>query len=116
MKVYLSGAITNDPDYVRKFKNIEETLTKLGYEVVNPVELCAEINGYAECMKADLRAMLHCNLVCDIEDGYESMGRNVELLVAETVGLPVLKSGVLTTYFVPRDVKLYTKKVLKEVK
>jgi len=105
MKVYLSGAITKDPNYVIKFKNIENALIKFGFDVVNPVDLCHGITGYAECMKKDIEALLQCDLVCNIEDDIESMGRDIELTVARAVGMPIVFSSVITQYYTPEKVR-----------
>lgn len=36
MKLYISGAITNDFNYKEKFKQAEEKLLKMGHAVLNP--------------------------------------------------------------------------------
>lgn len=36
MLIYISGAISNDPDYKRKFTDAEKKLTIQGHKVINP--------------------------------------------------------------------------------
>ena len=36
MLIYISGAISSDPDYKRKFADAEKVLTKKGHDVINP--------------------------------------------------------------------------------
>jgi len=104
MKVYLSGAITKDPDYISKFKNIENTLKKLGFTVVNPVELCHGLTGYIECFKLDIQEMLLCDVVCNINDGIESLGRELELIVAEALNMQIISSSEMCKYHTPKSV------------
>lgn len=39
MRVYISGPITNDPDYYKKFKKVAYELVEMGHKVINPAEL-----------------------------------------------------------------------------
>jgi len=41
MRVYISGAITNDPNYLYNFEKAVEALTNDGYVVINPAHLYA---------------------------------------------------------------------------
>jgi hypothetical protein len=41
MKLYISRKITADKGYQKKFADAEKRLVDAGYEVVNPVKLCA---------------------------------------------------------------------------
>lgn len=36
MRIYISGAITNCPDYEERFERAEGELRRKGYEVINP--------------------------------------------------------------------------------
>ena len=38
MKIYISGAITNNPNYVNQFKEAEQKLSLSGHAVINPVK------------------------------------------------------------------------------
>ncbi len=39
MRIYISGPITNDPDYKRKFARVQAHLEQEGHKVINPSEL-----------------------------------------------------------------------------
>ena len=39
MRIYISGPITNDPDYYNKFEKVAYELVGMGYKVINPTEL-----------------------------------------------------------------------------
>ena len=41
MKLYLSGDIATEPNFVNVFSNLQAWLESAGYEVVNPVEMVA---------------------------------------------------------------------------
>lgn len=42
MKIYISGRITNNPDYMADFEKAEQELLSKGHEVINP----AKINSF----------------------------------------------------------------------
>ena len=106
MKVYLSGAITKDANFEKKFKRAENNLKKIGYEVVNPVDLCPYIDAsYIECMKIDIQEMLKCDVVCVIETDIESLGREIEVLVAQSVNIPVRSLKEMELYKTPINLK-----------
>lgn len=43
MRIYISGGITNVLNYWERFARAEEKLTALGYEVINPARVNAEL-------------------------------------------------------------------------
>ena len=36
MKIYIAGSITNNPNYLKQFKEAEEKLIAEGHAVINP--------------------------------------------------------------------------------
>ena len=50
--IYLSGNITDDPNYRIKFNLAEYVLTKLGHVVINPAK--ADYDAWTEALAADL--------------------------------------------------------------
>lgn len=119
MKLYLSGAIATEPDYVVIFQNVTKWLESVGYEVVNPVNVkaceipphcedltcteplrgkCLETGQAAkhgdphswQCyMKYDLIAMLECDGVAMLSNHLQSKGAMLEGYLAMQVGLPM---------------------------
>lgn len=106
MKLYLSGAIATEPNFVNVFSNLQAWLESAGYEVVNPVNVaacqndgkCLETGQAAkpddphswQCyMKYDLIAMLECDGVAMIENHLQSKGAMLEGYLAMQVGLPI---------------------------
>ena len=52
MKLYISGAITHNEDYLTDFSNAERLLVDAGFEVVNPVTINQDIVArYSGSMK-----------------------------------------------------------------
>lgn len=89
MRVYLSGAITNDPNYKQKFVDYEKIFTELGYQVVNPVTLCGGLPelSHAEYLRICCTALSVCDTIFVI-DGYgESKGVMTELDFASKNGV-----------------------------
>ena len=63
MKIYISGAITSNPNYKEDFERAEKKLKADGYEVINPtmVELPTSCT-HADYMKVDFALL-------DLSDG-----------------------------------------------
>lgn len=88
MKVYIAGAITDNPNYEEQFKAAEERLKERGYEVFNP----AKNQGYTyrEYINMGLFELMHCDAIYLLK-GYEnSTGATLEHDYARTVGLKIM--------------------------
>ena len=68
MKVYIAGAITDNPNYKEQFNKAEEKLKEAGYEVINP----AKNQGYTyrEYINAGLFQLMSCDAIYLLK-GYE---------------------------------------------
>lgn len=115
-KVYIAGPMTGKPDWnFPAFFEAERQLSELGYEVINPahndgptVELALQSAGdpsrpnhtWAYYMKRDLPHVLAVDALCVLPGWQESRGAQLEVQVAEAIGLPlmILRDGA----FVPR--------------
>ncbi|TYT77806.1 DUF4406 domain-containing protein [Treponema phagedenis] len=90
MKLYISGGITNVPDYKTQFKAAERKLTKSGYKVINPADFeFTEGATYDEMMRFDLMQLLGCDGVALLGGWEKSKGANIEASTALKVGIPV---------------------------
>lgn len=105
-KVYIAGPMTGKPQWnFPAFFKAEETLTKLGYEVVNPahndgktVEEAMESAGDPSApkhtwnyyLKRDLPNLMGCDVVCLLPDWQTSKGANLEVTVANALGMPLM--------------------------
>ena len=88
MKIYISGSIAGDGDYVTTFARVEADLLAEGHEVVNPVTLPHNHGKtYAEYMKEDIKALLDCDQIYMIQGWTNSPGAQFELQVANMCGV-----------------------------
>ena len=81
MRIYISGAITNDDNYKQKFDNAEKNLINQGYEVINPSLLDTVLPSglaYEEYMKIDLCLLEMCDAIYMLKGWENSCGANRE--------------------------------------
>ena len=104
MRIYISGGITNNPDYKTEFKiaesYIKETVSKKwrNLEIINPVKLAEKIDKknkgkrafYSTYMKKDIKELLKCDVICLLESWENSEGAKLEKHIAETCGILVM--------------------------
>ena len=95
MKVYLSGAITNNANYLDEFKKAEELLGTMGYEVVNPTTLdgVAKHFDYAELMMSCLQLLRKCDAIYFLSSWTKSDGAKIEKMIAKKLGLKIIHAG-----------------------
>lgn len=88
MKIYLSGAITNDKDFKAKFLYAERELIKLGHEVINPAKLCdimPKSTTHSEYMSLCYPLIDMCDIVVVLPNWESSVGANLEVQYAKTI-------------------------------
>lgn len=93
MKLYLSGPISNNPDFKAAFMEAETTLRGAGYDVINPVRLNhSGASEHEDFMRTDIRALCSSDVegVALLPLTAHSRGAITELMVAESIGIPVL--------------------------
>lgn len=89
MKVYISGAITNNPQYKEQFAAAEEILVAAGHTVINPAK--NQGDSYRELINVGLFELMQCDAIYLLR-GYEnSTGATLEHDYARTVGLEIMK-------------------------
>ena len=87
-KIYISGAITNNPHYHYQFGEAEAKLIKEGHAVINP---CKNVGfTYREYINMGLCELMHCDAIYMLEGWENSTGAKLEYEYAVAVGLEVL--------------------------
>lgn len=83
-KVFISGKITGDPDYRKKFEEAEEELRAMGYTLImNPAVLPFGFE-WDEYMKITMAMLDACDTVYFLKGWEKSQGAKLEALVAKT--------------------------------
>ena len=91
MTVYISGPITDVPDYKEKFGLIEASLKLEGYETVNPSNVNLGENAtWEEYMRHDIKLLCDCDAVFMMKGWQRSKGARVENYIAKKLGLLVI--------------------------
>lgn len=88
MKIYISGAISNDPNYKDKFDAAEKGLIAEGHLIVNPAKNNA--GDYAEYVDIGLFELMRCDAIYMLPDWRTSVGARLELHYATATGKIVL--------------------------
>jgi hypothetical protein len=85
MIVYISGAITNDKHYRRKFAKAEKRLRKRGFEVINPAkigDLMPKSFSHRDYMDIDLELLKKADAIYMLKGWHFSIGATVEFMYA----------------------------------
>lgn len=91
-RVYVAGPMTGYPEMnFPAFHDAAARLRALGLEVFNPAELnLGDDPAWEDCMRADLRQMMHCNAICMLPGWEASRGATLEHHIATTLGFHVM--------------------------
>jgi len=90
-KVYISGAISKDPNHWHNFENAERILRENGFEPLNPcktVEYTLGLTNY-ECFCASIRLLLKAEIIVQISDIKTSLGMQIESELSERLNIPI---------------------------
>ena len=92
MKVYISGAISNQANPRPAFDNAAQALRAAGHEVINPYDLDHSTHGraWADFMRVDIKALMDCDAVAMLPGWRGSKGASIECSLAQDLGM-VLK-------------------------
>ena len=88
-KIYVSGKMTGDGNYRRKFLQAENRLFDAGYYPVNPAAFVPKYISWQGAMRLVLKVMLDCDGVALLPDWKKSVGAKIEARLAREIGIPV---------------------------
>lgn len=91
-KAYLSGPMTGLPKFnFPAFHEAAKELRNMGFEVFNPAESFNSVTNlpWTTYMRADVEAILDCDLVVCLPKWETAVGARVEVITALSIGLPV---------------------------
>ena len=93
MKVYLSGAIKNDPNYETKFKAAKQKYQAKGYEVLSPIETVAHKThqNSGKCLFDAIKAMEGADILIQLDDPQKSEGMQIEQRIADYCNITVIR-------------------------
>jgi len=87
-KIYISGAISNNPDYKKQFTHKYRELEK-DYTVLTPLFVNASLS-WKEYMKIDIAMLSICDAIYMMKGWEESRGAQIEHFYAEYKGLKII--------------------------
>lgn len=116
-RCYISGPISNNPDYEESFRKAEAQIRACGYEPVNPVEIVKDkldalspAETWRRAMELDLEALRSCDalIMLDRRD-LESMGMDIEIHMANVNNMPIVSLEHLIKYSREKENKAFDK-------
>lgn len=92
-RVYISGPMTGLPEFNRpEFMEAEQLIKELGCKPVNPARIRQRHGwAWADYMRSALNMMLKCDEVVLLPGWRESKGVQVEIDLAQRLGMPVVE-------------------------
>ena len=88
-RIYLSGAISNNPHYKEDFAAAEKALTEAGFLVANPVRFCREGWSWQRCVRQCIQVLSTHTRMALVDSDILSRGMALELKIAAALGIEV---------------------------
>lgn len=100
MKIYISGRITENPQYMQDFAHAEQVLNFSNingqkFDVVNPTKVSPfdENKTWRDYMREDIKALVDCDAIYMLCGWRRSKGARLERRIAIKLGLEVIYEG-----------------------
>ena len=91
MRIYISGPITNNPDYKYDFDRAAKKLRQEGMSCWNPAAGDEDPNKtWSDYMREDLAALLRCRAIFMLKGWRFSKGARLERKVAKALGYMIM--------------------------
>lgn len=88
--LYLSGAISNNPNYKQDFEKAYKDLTEAGYTVISPLHIRDDRWCWETCMRHCIEVLVSdCDDVAVIQTPFYSRGMKFEIDIAENLAMIV---------------------------
>ena len=99
MKVYISGAISNQANPRPAFDIAAQALRAAGHEVINPYDLDHSTHGraWADFMRVDIKALMDCDAVAMLPGWRGSRGASIECALAQDLGMMLAPMSLFLT-------------------
>ena len=88
-KIYISGGISNNPDYKKQFTQKHTELENQGYRVLSPLFINADLS-WKEYMRIDLAMISICDVVYMMKGWETSRGACIEEFYAQYKHLEII--------------------------
>lgn len=91
-KIYIAGKVSGEPyeETKLKFKKAQETIEKLGYEAVNPLEVVGTPDiDWEDAMKLCIKSLMDCRYLVALDDWKKSTGAKLEVKLCKKVGIVI---------------------------
>ena len=89
-RIYIAGPMTGLPEFnYPAFHDAAAHLRALGYDVVSPAEINAELahEGWLPCMRRDIAGLVRCDGIALLPGWNRSRGAQIEATLAISLGL-----------------------------
>ena len=90
-KIYISGKITDNPNYKADFEAAELALKIAGFQPVNPAEEHLPDGAtWADYMRHDIKLLCDCDAIYMLNGWRESAGAKIEHKLARDLGMEII--------------------------
>jgi hypothetical protein len=93
VKVYISGAISSNPNYIQDLENAKKTVASLneGYIPISPVDLPHEHDkSWESYMREDIKELMNCEAIFLMKGWRMSQGAQIEAQIARYLNFRII--------------------------